>query len=502
MTTPDAGDPDPYGAGPDPYGAGAGPYGGAPPAGPWDQPPVGGQAPAWGDPTPPPRRRRGLALVVGGAMVVLGLVAAAAVVALTRSDGPADVGTGPLSEPEEEWAVDLGGEVDIDEAVIDGGGGGVILRSDGEVVLLAWNGPFDPETDEPGEMEVRVFAADDGDLLWEDTLDGESYGGPLTLLGDGRLLVTEGYDEGATTRLLDARTGDEIWEAEGMADTGGWTGPFDVQAGPLPSDRLLLTVFHDDGDSREAVMVELSDGEQLWSERDVDAQDCGGGVITVADPDPNADLEDFDPGDVEVVGRDGRTGDEIWALEGFPGPCSDDVVGVATQDDEVVLVRVGSGRRSEPIELDRGADYTAASAFGDHVLINQFHDDEEVGRSAIYPMRGGEPVWEEEASYAFPLGDDLVLVPDVEDEDALIVRASDGEELDDVEIPGFDSSCAGALVPRTSLVCDDSSEVTSYALTGDVGERWSIDLDEDILALGVGGDRMFAVTEDQLASYR
>ncbi|HEX7135351.1 MAG TPA: PQQ-binding-like beta-propeller repeat protein [Iamia sp.] len=474
---PYGGDPDPYGAGLDPYGGdpdGGGGYGGPPPVGP--PPPAG-----------PPRRRAGPVVTLVAAGAVLVLVAAAAVVALTRSGADDGFGAGPVSEPEREWATDLGLDDDQPE---------VVLHSDGDVVYVVRQLPYgDEDGDEPG-TELRAFDADDGEELWSTELATSGFDEPVRLLHGGRVLVSEGTGDGGTTRLIEARTGEEVWTADGEVSDVASGLIFGQLTPTVPDERLVLAATDPDDEPGPSVVVDLDTGEELWSEEGVDALDCGEVVLVVSDEE--AAGEDSEPQDVEVSARHPDTGEEVWTIRGYPGLCADGVLAVATEIDELVLVELRTGDTAEPIDVGGDGDFTQAIPFGDHLLVSQlsFRDEEQSSRAAIFPRRGGEPTWDEEDVFAAPLDDDLVITSGFEDEDATLIRASDGEERGTTPL-AIDDACGGFVSSGTILACSGGdSEVTSYAIDDGIEERWTVDTGGDVLHATVGGDRLFAVTGD------
>lgn len=469
-----------------------------PPAGPpqWGPPPqpYGQPQPGWGAPPPPPKRSGAPVGVIIGAVAVVALVGLVTTVlvvrALSGDDGGSstDFGAGPRSEPEEAWSVDL-----------DGGDEVSVLSDGDQVYALVSTDDEDFDT----TVVVTAFAADDGEELWSESVGSSGFDEPLRVLDDGQVLLVDVGDE-TTTRLLDGATGDEVWQADGE--------PSDAQAsvgiGPILDvgrlDPLYLTVADEDSDEETVVAVDRASGDELWDADGGDALPCGDdAVITYTDG--GTDDESFTPRPGEVVVRDADTGDERWSQEAYPGFCSGGHVPLGTAADEVTVFDVGSGEERSTIELDGVDDgFVYSLAFGDHVSVSQITFDDEGGAyAAIFPIDGGEPTWEGDDSFAFPVGRDVVLVGDEGGSEATLVRARDGEELGEVSISTEDNDCDGAISSRTILVCaTDSPEVTSYSLEDGLDEVWTVDAGVDAAAIAVGGDTLFVVGDDALVALR
>lgn len=494
---------DPYGAGPDPYGGGpAGPYGGGPG---WPPPPGGpggpgglyGGGPGWPPPgapggpggpggPPAPRRRTGRVLVLVAAAVVLVLVAGAALVALTRGSDPdqVDFGAGPSGEPEEEWTVDLGPEADRS------------ITTDGDRVYVVRE--EEPEDEESYERTgvVTAYAAEDGEELWEHELvDGYASSDVVRPLGDDQVLVA-GYGDD-TTALLDATSGDVVWEVDGEpVDTEvslGLSGPFGRTA---PPDVLLMSV--DDDDETRVAVVDRADGDELWDVTGDDALLCGDVVVTSTEGEQE-DEDSFEPVPSEIAGHDAATGDELWSLDGVPGLCDEDQIAIGTSDEELALVDVASGDEGETFPV-AGSGQVYGIPFGDHVVVSaiDFLSEEPSVSVAVHPRNGGDATFEDDDAFAIPISDDLLITADQEGEEVRLIRASDGEEVGSQDFGDADGSCDGALTTRTAIFCEEGDpDVTAFALDDGFEELWSVDVGAGVLEATVGGDRLFAVTEDE-----
>ena len=474
----------------------------APPASPPDSPPGGGAPgggadggppPGWpptGPGAPPPARRTGLVLALVGGAAVLVLVGVAVVVLATPGgeDGGrwGDFGAGPSRPPEEQWSV----AVDLAED------GPATVISDGDHAFV-----LSESTDDHTTTVVTSYRAGDGEQLWAIELGSSLIDDPVRLLGaDGVLLADE---EGGTTRLVDPASGEEEWEVDGVpVDTQlslGFGPPID----PGDQDLVLLAVADDDDESR-VVAVDRASGEERWDAAGGDALVCGDVAVTIVEGEPDPD--DFAPTDGEITGRDAATGEELWARDARPGLCDGDEVALVTDDDEITLLAVGDGEEEAVLDIADAGDFLVGIPFGDHVAVSSysFSDDEGTSRGAVYPRDGGDPTWEGEGAFAFPVTDDLVLTAADDDDRATFVRPADGEEVGDVTITGDDNGCMGALSRSTLVVCETGEpDVTSHRLTDGLGELWTIAAEGGVEQVAVGGDRLFVLTEEEeLAAYR
>lgn len=458
------------------------PPAGAPPAGPpaqWGPPPAG--PPQWGPPPGAPSggRRGGLVVGLVAGLVVLALVAVAAAVVLSGSeddDRADDLGSGPRSEPEEAWTEELDLPEDAEVAVV----------ADRERVFTLVS-TFE------GEGTLTAWSADDGDELWREEVAVPAFADDPVPLGDA-LFVTEQDDEGIdSTRLLDAATGEEIWEADGKPSTGYASfGP--TIATPLAAADPIL--FEDaGGDDGHVAAVDRATGEVLWEEDAGEAVPCGDVVVA-------ARGESTEVGG-EIVAWSLDEGEELWTAEGGAGGCDDDVVALSTATDEVAILDVRSGEERTVIELPDGSGTWRGAPFGDHVVVNRitFGSDEEEGTidAAIHPIEGGDATWEGEA-IAGALDEERVLLV-TEDEDLVIIRP-DGEEIGSVafeEGPG-----CNAFTPEIVLGCDEDGGpvVTAFAIAGAPEEIWSVDVGDDVRASALGGDALYVATDDQLIALR
>lgn len=461
-------------------------------------PPGGWPPPPPGAGTPPPSGRGGRTAVIIGAVAVVALVAVAATVlvvrALTGDDGgrgPLDFGPGPHSEPEEQWSLDLDATDEDDVAV----------ASDGDrVYVLVFT---EDDEDFTSTATLTAYAVDDGDELWSEEAAADSFDDPLRLLGDGELLLFDEDEE--TTRLIDAATGDEVWEADGVpVDTQLPVG-LGPQTDPGSLDQVYLTVYDEDED--RLVAVDRETGDELWSEVGSDAIVCGDVVLTITDGEP-VDDDDFFPTESEIVARDPDTGDELWSRDAFPGLCHDGEVALGTDAGEVTLVDVRSG--DEGLVIDTGPGGAGDGGFSiaiptDEVVVVSRFDFGEDGssRASIYRRSDGEEVWDEDDVFAFPVTDELVIAGEDEGNDATIVRASDGEELGDIRVVGSDNLCDGALTRRTVVTCETGQpDVDGYSLDDNGEELWSVDVGVDVLQVAIGGNWLFVVSEDELVALR
>ncbi|HEV7722734.1 MAG TPA: PQQ-binding-like beta-propeller repeat protein [Iamia sp.] len=430
---------------------------------------------------------------------MLVLVAGAALVLVTRSDGGAassDFGAGPGSEPDEAWAVDLDHGDDDDVSVL----------SDGERAYVLTATEIDDDEDFSSMVTVTAYAAGDGEELWSEELEGDLFDDPVRLLGDDQLLLGDSDGDGdESTRLLDAATGDEVWEADGRpVDTQLALGYFGPTIDPGDLDEILLTTEDDDGD-QSVVAIDRESGDELWDEDGDDALVCEDVVVTIVEGE--TDSETFTPAPAEITGRDDTTGDELWTRDALPGLCDDGEIALGTGDGEITLVDVETGDEGTVFDPPGHGDFLIAIPFGDHVAVSQYsfseEEDDALAQASVHPRDGGDPIWEEDDTFVFPITDDLLIAADDSNEDATLIRVSDGEELGEIPVNGDENECDGALTHLTVVVCETGDpDVTSYRLDTDVEELWTVDAGADVVQVAVGGDTLFAVTEDELVALR
>ncbi len=512
MTTPDPGaSPQPSPWSPRPPTGGPPQWGWAPPAdrdgwiSPGPPPPPGsiggwsaptgppGPPGLWSPPDPPvspapapPRRTGRLALVLGAVAVatLAALATAALVVRAVSGDGggagDTDFGSGPRSEPSEEWSV-----------AVDGGPDGTAILSDGERVYVLTSTEGD---DYSTTTTVTAYAASDGATLWTEDAEASTFDTPLRLLGD-QVLLSE-YGEATTTRLLDATTGEEVWEADGMPpdDPFGFGLPPFLTTGPTD-------VFHLVSYDGELVAVDRSSGEELWHAAGTNATICDDVVLLAGESD--FDLDTLMPMASEIVAHHPRSGEELWTSNGVPGPCHDDLVAL-TGNGEVTVLDAHTGDRRATISLGRASgSYPFTFLFGDFVAATSIVLEEEgAAHSGIYAIADGEATWEDEGAFLVPISDDLAIAGNDSDDDAILIRAHDGAELDRIELDSEDNTCSAVFARDTIVLCD-GPDVTSYAFSTDgYDELWTIDAGADVSQVAVGGDRLFVLTDGTLAAYR
>jgi hypothetical protein len=223
--------------------------------------------------------------------------------------------------------------------------------------------------------------------------------------------------------------------------------------------------------------------------------------VTVVEGEADDEADVFQPVMGEITGHDPATGEELWTLDGFPGFCDADEIAIGTSEDVVTLVDVRTGDEGESFATP-GAGSIFSVPSGDHVVVTVFDfaaEDASVS-AAVYPRVGGEATFEEDDAVAFPISDDLVLTASEEGDEVRLVRARDGEEVGAVDVPGDDEdegSCTGALTLTTALFCETGSpDVTAHTVAEGFEERWTVDVGAGVVEATVGGDRLFAVTED------
>jgi len=433
--------------------------------------------------------------VIGGVVAVaLLLVVVAAVVAIPRLTGDEETrrgfGPGPTQEPEEQWATDIDEDSEI-----------ALVADDERVYALEQVSTEDgtpPGEDPP--TNVRAFAASDGEELWEAEVQGFVFQGTDTLvpLGDDQVLLVDSGGDETTTKLLDAETGEEMWEVDGQPSSGysllGFFGGPSIQGASV----IVFEASGDDAGDSSVAAVDRDSGEELWSETASGAYPCGDVVIAYEeDPDDDGGFSAS-----PITAYDADDGEELWDADGEPGLCDDAAIAIATDTDEVQVRRLSDGDEVTTLGLPDGDEAWFGIPFGDFVVVQRStSDDETVDADAeVHRLSGGEPTWEETGVSAFPVGGERLLVgpaSDEGDQDVFLVRASDGERIGDRTFPADmgDNSCDGAFSDRTAIACTTgSSDVSSYELDG-LEELWSVDAGADVLQVALGGNRLFVATD-------
>jgi len=441
--------------------------------------------------------------MIGGVVAVaLLLVVVAAVVVIPRLTGGEDerrgFGPGPTQEPEEQWATDIDKEAEI------------VLVADDQRVYVLEEGEVDVDSGEEAPIAVRAFAASDGEELWDTEVEGLlSQGTPiLSPVGDGQVLLVDNGGGEPTTRLLDADTGEEVWEVDGEPSDGyqlfGLFGAPSVQGAEV----IVFDVGGSDGADPSMAGVERHSGEELWSEKADSALPCGDVVLAVEDDDDDDDDGGDDFNATPLTAYDSGDGEELWTAEGQPGLCDGTNVALSTANDEVQVRRLSDGDEGAAIDVPDGEETWSGIPFGDRVLVQRstLTEDEVELEVAVYQGAGDEPTWEDSDVFALPVDDDRVLTVtfgDRADQEIALIRPSDGEELGQASFPAEDNACEGAFGAQTVISCETgSADVRSFTLDS-LEEQWAIDAGADVLRVAVGGDRLFVATDDgELLGFR
>jgi outer membrane protein assembly factor BamB len=427
---------------------------------------------------PPPAgapggRRRGRVLVALAVLLVLA-VGAVVAVAVLRGGGssfePVVLGTsaGPASEPTEEvWSVPLAEE-------------GLTTVIGGEDVVLVTE----------DAVHVTALDAGDGRELWTAELDGGDFNRAVPLQGGAVLLETEPESDEPRTRLVDARTGEERWEAEGEIPTI-YRDHTSTDASSI-HDLDVVVLLGDDG----VVGVDRETGEERWeAEGTADAGACGGVVVATTDGVGEG---------YSAVAVDPATGDEMWSADGRVGPCRDGQVALA--DGATITVReAADGSVVDEVELDDDPGQLIATPLDDeHLLVQGASQDTGETFATIRSRTDGEVVYERTGVLGSPLGEGtLYLTPTDGDAGGTFVRIEDGEELATTELDQSRSNdCFTAYAVDQIVVCSSlGTEVVGHAID-DGSERWAIDSAEgEVHAVGVVGDRLVVATADRVVAY-
>lgn len=445
--------------------------GAAPGAAPMEAPPPGEHGAA--APPAPSRRRRRSRLLIGAAVVVVVLVLAG--LAVSRRGGssfeaaPVGRAEGPAASPTDEvWSVDLGGD-----------GYGTIIAGPDVVYRLE------------SQEEVTAYDAADGDELWSVELADAGSLFPATPLGDDAVLIRDEPDAfDPVTRLLDARSGDERWEAEGA--------PVIVYRDSTSADALAIhdldVVLLRTGDS-DVVAVDRRSGDERWRVEGAEQAGVCGEVVLVATGDPDDAV--FSADGVRAV--DPSTGEEVWSADGGLGQCRAGLVAVADEGRAMVLDG-STGEVGDEVAIDEEDGLVVATPMVDTVLVQQVTSDAGA-RTVVYPRDGGEAVLEADDVVAAPVGADTILLsPFRQSGEHRLVRAADGEELAVVAVqPGLENDCVPVFTPTVLIPCiAGAPQVAAFALD-DGEQRWELDLSEEpASSLAVVGEHLATLSPDAL----
>ena len=197
--------------------------------------------------------------------------------------------------------------------------------------------------------EIAALAAEDGAVLWRQSLGGVFRAAPA--VADGRVFAID-----AANRLfaLDAETGETLWTHEGIAEPAGLLGA----AVPAISGDLVLAAYS----SGELFALRVENGRVAWSDT----------LILQGRLGPRASLSDIDASPVIdndlvfAVGHGGslaavdlRSGVRVWDREIGGGETpwiAGDHLYLVTADAEVVCLRRDDGRIRWVVPLPRFED--------------------------------------------------------------------------------------------------------------------------------------------------
>jgi outer membrane protein assembly factor BamB len=363
----------------------------SPPAGVPEVQPVGAPPPPPPDQTTARPKRRMIAAI--SAIVALG-GGAVAVTALTGSDSSSGVVVpfAPRADIERRWAVDVDAPYVVSAiataetvfvAVGDGSDLGSLLAFDRSSGDERWSTELDSPCDElalvdgdpacrTSDARIVVFAAADGDEVWDDRLPDGAYfhqsgviaaddGAAVVVPGDQRVRSLDGRFMAANGSRVITRDGDE-----------------------------LLTFDAVDGDEI---------GEPIELDEDLDFVGLGNGFVIGMDSSG------------ELIGSD-LSGDELWSedLSGFArwsfDPASNSLLTI--EDDEVRLWRASRSAVEEQWS-DRMSNLVESIGFVERrpVVVTQ-GDDPETREMFVGVDDGLESTETVDAGFAF-LGDDQLI---------------------------------------------------------------------------------------------
>jgi len=428
-----------------------------------------------------------IGLVALGVVVALA-IAAVAFVVLRDDDGGGlalpGVPPGPSGEPSERWRIDLGNLLDDDDDP------DFVLTADAERVYLVTQTGSDDGT-------ITAYDGDDGAELWQVDFDATFLSDDSVHAVEGHGLIVEGVDpdddDSDQVRLYDFDDGEELWEVEGSL-----VAPFGYQITDLFAIRqadVVLTQtfdFSDDDTERTTTAVDVATGDELWDAEGSDGIICG-------------DLVFLQPEDGEVVAHDIDTGDEVWDASGSARGC--DGTSVIVDDGDTVSVYGPDGDETGSVELidDPGDDGGSLAAVVDgNLLVTSFFANDDGGsdaRAALYPLDGGDPLWEEDDLSAIALGHTRFFTT-TDEGDEIQLFDSDGNEISDVVRFDDEGECDGEFTSRALISCsEDSADLTAHSLD-DLEDLWTIDAGDDVRDVAAGGTRLFVLTdEDELVAF-
>lgn len=447
------------------------------PAGPIS-PTAPGAPPAPPAPSAPgPTRRRGRLVLLAAAVVVL-LVVGAAVVVLARQGGsdlaavPIGEAEGPATTPEELWSA----EPELDGISTVAAGTDVVFVTTDHALLTAYD-------------------AGSGDELWSMDLEDARNSFPARPLGADHVLVNDGGDDDST-RLVEARSGEVVWEAEGEPPV---IYRDRTSADALAVHDLDIVLLRIDG---RVDGVDRETGDLLWSVSGAqEAAPCDGVIVLATGGSRGYSL----PTGVTAV--DPVSGEELWSAEGPPGQCRGGEVAVAV-DGAVTIRAAATGTVVDELDVAEDEPHVVAVAMDDTVLVQQAHTEDRSLRVALYPRAGGDPVFTAEGVLATPVGADSVLVvPNDDVGEGITVDAATGEERGRLEVDRTRyNECGPVTTPTILVVCSGfGSEVTAVGID-DGAPVWDLTVaqpesDRGLASADVAGDRLFVTTRTEVIAY-
>jgi len=234
-----------------------------------------------------------------------------------------------------------------------------------------------------GDELVLALDQASGETLWEHGYAAPAHVDQVKDFGKGpnaTPLVTAGkvYTVGFTSRLicLDARTGNERWSHDLVAEFRGRIQPFGYASSPLRHEDMVIVMVG--GELHGAMGFDLEDGSVLWQS---DPLDFSYASPLIVDVDGEDQLVVMTPTGVVGVGlSDGRLRWEYHHENRYGTNCQ----GPWWGDDGLLFVSAHADAGSRTLRLTRGKDGTR---------VDEIHRDKELRIFHSNAVRVGEQIY-------------------------------------------------------------------------------------------------------------
>jgi outer membrane protein assembly factor BamB len=323
------------------------------------------------------------------------------------------------------------------------------------------------ENQEEGGADLRVLDARSGDEVWSERLAPGVI--PSTAVWNDMVLLSIGGNGPKQVIAYDSATGEELWRHEGGSLS--W----------FSDDGETVVATELDDDLRETShLLDANDGRRLWTVQGAPAGRCGDRYLIEG------------PRGMAIVAAD--SGEEQWSADGeiVSSTCTD-AAALLLRDDEHVALDLDSGDELWSMPASWSDD--AVSTVVDDVLVVS----DESGTVGLSTSDGSE-LWSADVEVSEVRGLRLIegssSLAFVLDDRILLLDPSTGEAVKSLPLGDLASMRFGP----EALVVLDGDTLESRGLD-DLERQWAIDVGEDAKGLAVAEGVAVVVTDDEVIAY-